>query len=364
MDDQKWIYRLGLSFVDRVGGIRSKKLISYCGSAEAIFKERSHSLLKIPGVGRTIVKQLNSGEALKKAEQELKYVHSNDLQMLYFMDENYPNRLKQCPDSPIILFCKGNVNLNTLKTVAIVGTRNATRYGKDFTQQLIERLLPNKPLIVSGLAHGIDIAAHKGSLSFNLPTVAVIAHGLDRIYPAEHKRFASDMIANGALISEYPSGTPSLRDNFQARNRIIAGLSDAVVVVESAMKGGALITADFANQYNREVFALPGRVNDGYSEGCHYLIKSHKAHLLTDVTDIENLMNWDQAKKKRKQIKLDFDLSPNEKMILDLLKDGPENIDSIATKGNLPLGKLSEILLNLEFSGRILSHPGKIFELN
>jgi len=363
LTEQSWIYRLGITFLEGVGGITSKKLIAYCGSAEAVFGESKKALEKIPGIGSVMANRLNKQRDLVRAEKELEFVQKNAIGLHFYLEENYPTRLKHCDDGPLVLFSKGNVNFKSEKCISLVGTRNATNYGKDFTRALIEKLKKHNPLVVSGLAYGIDVAAHKAALKNDLATIGVMAHGLDKLYPAAHKNIARDMMEKGGIISEFPSGTPSLRDNFPARNRIIAGMSDAIVVVESAYKGGSMITAEFGNNYNRDVFAVPGRITDGYSEGCHRLIKTHKAHIFTDISDLEYIMNWNVAEKKTVQTKTFVDLNPIEEKLVELLKQGSETIDAISYKSNLPIGEASSHLLNLEFNGIVRSLPGKVFEL-
>lgn len=363
MKEQSWIYRLGITFLEGVGGITSKKLIAYCGSAEAVFKENKKALEKIPGIGTVMANKLHKHKDLARAEKELLFIEKNEIGMHFYLEDNYPSRLKHCDDGPLILFSKGNVNFKNEKCISLVGTRNATSYGKDFSRTLIEKLKDHNPLVISGLAYGIDVAAHKAAIKNGLATIGVMAHGLDKLYPAAHKNVAKEMMENGGIISEFPSGTPALRDNFPARNRIIAGMSDAIVVVESAYKGGSMITAEFGNSYNRDVFAVPGRVTDGYSEGCHRLIKTHKAHIFTDISDLEYIMNWNTAEKKPVQTKVFVELNAIEEKLVDLLKQGSETIDNISYKSNLPMSEASSHLLNLEFNGLVRALPGKVFEL-
>ena len=264
----------------------AKMLVSHFGDAESVFKASPGKLLRVPGIGTKIISQLNFREALKKAEEELRFIEKNDIEIIFYTDSAYPKRLKNCSDSPVLLFSKGNANLNVQHVVSIVGTRNATEYGKHLCRQLVEELQQYNVLVVSGLALGIDVTAHKEAVKLNMPTVGVLGHGLDRLYPSQNRSTADKMILNGALLSEYPSGTIPDKENFPQRNRIVAGMADATVVIEAGVKGGALITAEIANSYNRDVFAFPGRVGDNYSEGCNFIIRNNKAQLLTCAADL------------------------------------------------------------------------------
>lgn len=357
------IYRLGLTFLEGAGSVISKKLIAYCGSAEAVFSQSKKALEKIPGIGTEKARKISQQSSLLRAEEELNKILKKGLSMHFYLDENYPRRLKHCDDGPLLLFSKGKINFNLEKCVSMVGTRNATAYGVDFTRKLVEDLAGQDPLIISGLAYGIDISAHKAALKNSVETIAVLAHGLDKLYPAVHRKFADEIMEKGGLVSEFPIGTPALRDNFPARNRIIAGMSDAIIVVESAFKGGSMITAEFGNNYNRDVFAVPGRVTDGYSEGCNRLIKTHNAHIFTGVADLEYIMGWKKTEKKAVQRKVFIDLTQEEEKLLGLLKISSDTIDNISLKSEMTMSSTSSILLNLEFSGLVRCLPGKVYEL-
>lgn len=363
MTTDERIYRLGLVFLEGAGSILSKKLIAYCGSAEQVFKQSKKALEKIPGIGTEKARKISQQSNLGRAEEELTLMQKKGINMHFYLDETYPRRLKHCDDGPLILFSKGNVQFNNEKCLSLVGTRNATSYGLDFARTVIEDMREQDPLIISGLAYGIDIAAHKAALKNELGTIAVLAHGLDKLYPALHKGVALDMMELGGIVSEFPIGTPALRDNFPARNRIIAGMSDAIIIVESAYKGGSMITAEFGNSYNRDVFALPGRVTDGYSEGCNRLIKMHKAHIFTGVADLEYIMGWKKQEKKNVQRKVFVDLSPEEEKLIGLLKESSDTIDNISLKSEMPISTTSSLLLILEFNGIVRSLPGKVYEL-
>lgn len=365
------IYNIGITLLPGVGSITAKNLIAYCGSAEAVFKAKKKTLEKIPGIGPLLIDVLSNSsiqsDVLERAEEEIAYCEKEKITPLFYTDEKFPFRLKQCEDAPVLLFYKGTADLNAEKIISIVGTRNATNYGKKIAEKIIEELSPLAPLIISGLAYGIDIIAHRASLKHNLPTVAVLAHGLDLIYPSDHANTAKQMIKQGGLLTEFISRTDMMPEYFPRRNRIIAGIADAVIVIESKKTGGSLITADIANSYNRDVFAVPGRLDDLASEGCNFLIKSNKATLIQSAEDVIKAMNWDV--KSQKPVKLQQELfahlSEEEELIVNLLKAKKNaHIDVLSNETNLPMNKTASLLLNLEFSGIIKSLPGKIYELN
>jgi DNA processing protein len=366
-------YEVALTLVENIGAVTAKQLISYSGSAEAVFSLSEGKLLKIPNVGiftaKAIVAQKN--EVLQKAEKIIQQAEKEGVTILTYHHPNFPPRLKNLYDSPILLYVKGNANLNSNKTIAIVGTRDATDYGKSVTENLISDLKTHNPLIVSGLAYGIDIFAHRAALQNNLATVGVMASGIDVIYPAVHHKTALQMInQDGAIITENPFGTKPDAMRFPARNRIIAGLADVIIVVEAKIKGGALITAQIANDYHKEVLAVPGSIYQKASEGCNYLIKNHQAHVFTSVVDIENLLNWQVGQTSTpRQTSLnfdDFDLSAVEKQLLSTIKDSPQqelSIDEMTFRLQLPISQVSALLLNLELLGLIKAMPGKKFGL-
>lgn len=362
------LYNIAITCLPNIGAITAKKLIAYCGSAETVFSEKKTALEKIPGIGKINAQHIfnNKKEALEIAEKELKFIDKDKITPIFFLEDAYPKRLTHCEDSPIVLYTKGNMDLNAQKIISVVGTRNATDYGKEFCEKLIADLAPHQPLIVSGLAFGIDICAHKAALQHNLQTVASLAHGLDRIYPNQHGIIAKQMQENGGIITEFKHETNPDRENFPKRNRIVAGIADLTIVVESSKKGGSLITADLANQYNRDVFALPGRLNDEYSEGCNWLIKTNKAALIQSAKDIEYIMGWQATDEKKgaNQTKLFVELSDEEKTIANVLSTTDKvPIDSIALKAEFPMSKTAALLLNLEFNGIVKSYPGKMYKL-
>lgn len=366
--DQNRLALLALHFIPGVGDFLIRQLVSYCGSANDVFQLPKSKLLKIPNVGESTIKAIQSGDPFRDAEEEIVKADRHGTQILFYLDQEYPQRLKHFDDSPTLLYVKGNVKLNTAKTVGIVGTRQATSYGKEMVEQIIKDLNPHQPLIISGLAYGIDIHAHKQALHTGLPTLGVMGSGMDIIYPALHRETASKMLAHGGLVTENAFGTKPDAHNFPARNRIIAALSDALIVIEAAEKGGALITAEIANSYNRDVFAIPGALGQTYSAGCNKLIKINKAHLLTGVKDIEYIMNWKPAENNTGlPAQLDLNLfDTDEKAVVTLLKErkNPMMIDELSRKTSLSPGVLASLLLNLEFKNVVRSLPGKMYRLN
>ena len=365
--NQQLLYHIALTAIPNIGNITAKKLIAYCGGVEAVFTEKKSALEKIPGIGVVNASRIldHKSESLVLAKQELEFIEKNNINALCFYDELFPKRLSHCEDGPIVLFSKGDFDYNAQKVISIVGTRKATDYGKDFCEQLLENLKPHNPLIVSGLAFGVDICAHKAALNNNLPTIGVAAHGLDRLYPSQHKSVADQMLGNGGLVSEFLSGTKPDRENFPKRNRIVAGLADAIIVIESSKKGGSLITAELGNSYNRDVFALPGRITDTQSEGCNALIKQNKAHLLQSFKDLEYIMGWEaKTPKNNQQAQLFVELNPEEQLIFDLLKEQDKtNIDDLALKAKLPMSKTASLLLEMEFNNLVKSLPGKMYKV-
>lgn len=356
------LYEVALNFTPGIGNVMVKQIVSYCGSAEAVFKTPKGKLLKIPGVGPKTVECLQDKSCFNTAEEELKKAEKFGASLLFYTHKNYPERLKNIPTAPVLLYYKGNSNLNATKVISIVGTRKATPYGLGFIESLMQELKHFKDIIiVSGLAYGIDICAHREALKNNIPTIGVMANGLDKIYPAVHKNTALQMLENGGLISENKFGTLPDAPKFPERNRIIAGMSDLVIVVEAAASGGALITAEIANSYDIEVFAVPGDVNNPFSEGCNQLIKKHKAHLLTSVEDIKYMMNWETGEAPPKKIK--FQLTMEEANIVNWLAKEKTQIDMLSLKTQIPMSRLSALLLEMEFKGLVKALPGKRFTL-
>jgi DNA processing protein len=369
MNEEELKYRLALHLVKGIGPVSARALISYCGSVENIFKKKKAQLERIPGIGKGRAAGIHRKDLFVRAEEEMNFLYKNEIRPLFCLDENYPSRLKNCEDAPLMLFYKGGANLNHDRMIAVVGTRYITPYGKAMTEKLIEELVRYRVVVVSGLAYGVDVQAHRSALKNGIPTVGVVAHGLDRLYPAENKSIADRMIREGGLVTEYPGRTKPDRENFPARNRIVAGMCDAVVVIESAEKGGALITADLANDYNREVFALPGRTTDVFSRGCHRLIMQNKAMLYESGDDIAAMMGWEDPgrggkKKLPAQHELFSALNEEEQKLIHVLREtGKTGIDVLAQKAQLPVSRTSSVLLNLEFAGILRTLPGKCYEL-
>lgn len=348
-----------------MGCITAKKLIAYIGSVEGIFKEKKSNLLKVPGIGEVLAEVIARADVLKRAEKEIEFVEKYKITANCYFENDYPSRLKQCPDAPLILFVKGNANFENPKTISIVGTRHATEYGKAFCERLLESLAKKgyNPLIISGLAYGIDIAAHKSALKNKLETISCLAHGLKSIYPPTHDKIAREIVENGALVTEFISDVKAERAFFVRRNRVIAGLADATIVVESRERGGALITAEFANSYNRDVFAVPGRYDQEFSKGCNKLIKVNKACLIENVEDLEYILGWEN-KPEAVQQELFTSVGPDEQKIIETFRIyGELPIDLLGSYADMPVQKLSPILLNMEFSGIIKCLPGKVYKL-
>lgn len=359
------LYEVALTMIPGIGDVNAKKLVAYCGGAEAVFQEKKKNLLQIAGIGERTVESIVSQNVLSRAEKELSFTERNGIRILYYLNHDYPKRLQHCYDSPVILYCKGSTNLNVEKVVGVVGTRNVTEYGKMMTDKLINDLVDDNVLVVSGLAYGVDTCAHKAALKNNLVTAAVLAHGFQTLYPPANVGLARKMIENGGcLITEHISGTEPDKENFPKRNRIVSGMIDCLIVVESAAKGGALITAEIANNYDREVFAVPGRLGDVYSEGCNKIVRNSKANLLTSIDDIRYIMRWNEDKKVQpRQMRMFRDFSLEEQMVMEVF--GDDNVvylDKIITDTNLSPTKIASILLSLEFDGILTALPGKRYQ--
>lgn len=357
------VYQIALSFVAKIGPVTARNLIAHCGSAKAVFEESSQKLLKIPGIGQSLLKQLKSSHCLDAAEKEIRLATERQVHILSYLDKAYPRRLANIPDSPVVLYYRGAEILNHGRTVSIVGTRSPSREGIKICNELIENLHACNIVVFSGLAYGIDINAHRKCLQIQCPTVGIVAHGLSQIYPAEHRGVAAEMLQHGGLLSEYPFQKKAEREHFPMRNRLIAGISDAVIVIETRKKGGSMITANLANAYNKEVFAVPGRPVDEKSGGCNALIKQHKAQLIENANDIIRLMNWTNVSSQLSfEQDLFYDLSEEEKKVLLLTsKNNPVSFECIEQKSSLQQNLLNAILLELEFKGLIKSLPGNRF---
>ena len=365
------LYRIALTQIPNVGCVLAKNLTECFGSAEQVFKLSPVDLEPLPDSVKnnlnTLISQINREKFLDFAKKEQEFAFQKKIDWIFYDSDEYPKNLKDCPDAPYYLFKKGNADLKFNKSIAIVGSRKATHYGKQFTFDLVEQLAQFQPTIVSGLAYGIDTFAHEASIQFNTPTLAVLGHGLDSIYPTQNRKLAIDIIQNGALLSEFFKGTPSLAQNFPKRNRIVAGMVDAVIIVEAAVKGGAMVTAHIANSYNKEMFAVPGRSGDKFSEGCNYLIKSQKAILLDNPNDLAVELGWEEfnlEKQFSKNKNLSITLNDTEKIIVEILKtNGNLSKEQICLKKPMPIGQMSELLFNLEMNGVLKSLPGNKYEL-
>lgn len=370
MNEEELISLMALTKIPGLGSIGAKNLLTAVGDAATIFRERTKLTELVPGVNERLVKALDTPAAFTRAQEELRFVQENHITCISIRSEDYPSRLRECDDAPVLLYLKGNADLNALKVVSMVGTRNATEYGKhlcvDFLHELKE-LCP-EVLVVSGLAYGIDICAHRAALGNAFDTVGVLAHGLDRIYPAVHRHTAIEMLERGGLLTEYMSGANPDRQNFVCRNRIVAGLADAVIVVESAAKGGSLITAEIAESYHRDCFAFPGRVDDEWSQGCNGLIRSNRASLIQSAEDFVKAMCWDAGSSKPNtapvQRQLFLDLTEEERILVDILqKQGEQQINTLVVEANLPVNKVSAILFELEMKGVVRALAGGVYRL-
>jgi DNA processing protein len=359
------VYQIALGLVPNIGDVQSKILVNKFGNAQAVFKATKKHLENTDGIGKLRAKCIKEFTNFTTAENEVKFIEKHKITPLFYTDENYPKRLLNCYDAPILLFYKGSANLNASKIISVVGTRKNSDYGKQICQKLIEELKEFNPIILSGLAHGIDTIAHKEALQNELCTVGALAHGLDRLYPDQNKNLAKQMILNGGLITHFISNTEPDKQNFPKRNRLVAGMCDALIVIESAEKGGSLISAELANGYNKDVFALPGRTIDKLSQGCNYLIKQNKAALITSGKDLADLMNWQtHAKPKKKQRELFIEFTPDEKVIVDVLQlQEQTHIDDLYLKSGLSSSAVAQALLMLELQNIIASMPGKVYKL-
>lgn len=358
------LYQIALTMVPQVGAVTVKTLVSYCGSAEAVFRAGKKELQRIPGIGPALRQTLaNTSAPLAQAERELGFMEQYGVEAIFYTDPRYPARLRQCQDGPAILYFKGNdvQLLDMPRVLAIVGTRQPSEQGKALCEEIVEGLLPYNVLIVSGLAFGVDVTAHRKATALGIPNIGALGHGLASLYPPQHRSIAQKMIENGGLLSEYPHDARPDREHFPMRNRIISGLSDAVLVVETAESGGSMITVDCAERHGREVFALPGRPHDPKSKGCNRLIKNERAKLAESAADIAMRMQWDEPAGSRPiQTQLFLDLSPVEKALVDIIRERPEiPIDQLTLAAQLSPGELASRILDLEFKGLLRTLPGK-----
>lgn len=368
--NEETLYTLALTRIPGVGLVGAHNLLRAVDNASDLFRHTQELSQSIPGFPKRLVKSFDCPDTLRLCEAELQFAEKNRIRVLTAKDSDYPSRLRECEDSPLVLFYRGTANLNAMHVVSIVGTRNVTEYGKDMCLKFVgelKELLPDV-IIVSGLAYGVDIHAHRAALQNGLDTIGVLAHGLDRIYPNVHRKTAAEMTEHGGLLTEYPSGTSPDRQNFVKRNRIVAGISDATLVIESAAKGGSLITAEIAESYHRDCFAVPGRIGDVFSEGCNNLIRTNRASLLQSAEELVKAMNWDAPQKvpaTAVQRQLFPDLSADEQLIVDLLQkheDGLQ-INQLVVESNIAINRLTGILFELEMKGVIRTLAGGMYRL-
>ena len=360
-------HQIALSMLQGVGPKTARLLVAYMGSATAVFDSTLNLRTTVPGFSKERFRSLNRTKALIDAEDTLNFVEKNNISTHFFTSNDFPYRLKQCPDAPIVLYSKGKPVLNKDRSIAIVGTRNMTSYGKKIIHQLIEHLVPYNVQVVSGLAYGVDNEAHRCCLKHGVATLGVLGHGLDRIYPARNRKTAKDMLTSeeSGLLTEFPHNSLPDRENFPQRNRIVAGMTDATVVIESGAKGGSLITAHLANDYNRDVFAFPGNIDLEYSKGCNALIANDKAHLITRGEDLTRYLGWELSESKKPiQGNLFENLNGDEKKIVKLIKEFEKvSLDVLAIRLKQPVSALSGLLLGLEIKGIVMMLPGQKYTL-
>ena len=366
ISEEEWYYRIALNFVTGIGPKKTVSLLEYFGSAAEVMRAPVKQLVRISGITDIIAKASKEPAVLEKAAQEMHFISNNGIRPYYYADADYPQRLKTCNDAPILMYGKGNIHFEASKVIAVIGTRKYSDYGQRITEELIAGLKDEKDLlVVSGLAYGIDAIAHNACVLHGLPTVGVLAHGLDRLYPAANKKLAAKMLDNGGLLTEFPSGTDTEKTNFPVRNRIVAGLSDVTIVAESDVKGGAMITAYLARSYNREVAAFPGKVHDNRSAGCNDLIRRNIAGLITHADDLQALMGWKKTRRQRKEAsQLQLDLLPEEQRVVSILQ-AKESVhaDELLHHAGLSSSQLAAILLQLEMDGFIKALPGKHYRM-
>lgn len=367
---QEKIAQIALSQTKGLGNALLKRLIAHMGSAEAVLQSSAQELAKLLGGYRRLAADILRKDALAQAETTLVAHEKAKIGITTLQEDTYPERLSRLPDAPFIIYTRGNTRLNADKVISIVGTRKVTAYGRQVVDAIINELQGHSVLIVSGLAYGTDVHAHQKALEYGLPTVGVLPGGLDTVYPSGHRDVAATMLKNGCLLSEHPMyARPGIRQ-FAARNRIIAGLSDLTIVVEAGEKSGALITAHFANEYHREVFAIPGSIYDTRSKGCLNLIKTHQAHLISDVSDIVRVMNWDKETPAARRLTLSVadrftNLTSTEKSIVNTLDQLQKEValDELSYQANVPHGQMASVLLGLEVKNVVRFMPGKKFKL-
>lgn len=361
------LYQIALSLVPNIGPVQAKILLQHC-EAEEIFHAKKSFLENIEGIGPVRAAAIISFNDFSIAEEEIRFIEKYKIKPLFISDPDYPQRLLNCYDSPTLLYYKGEADLNASKIISIIGTRSHTEYARQVTEKLVKELASENITIISGLAYGVDAIAHKAALKNNLPTIGVLAHGLDQVYPPDHTGLAKDMVKNnGGLLTEFRSKTKPDKHNFPTRNRIVAGMSDATIVIETGIKGGSMITAEMANSYNKDVFAIPGKITDSKSAGCNYLIKNNKAVLLTDSAELLQLMGWqqtDKKKEKKAQREIFIELTKDERIIIDIIKEKDSvHIDEINIRSGISSSAVAAAILSLELQNVVLSLPGKLYRL-
>lgn len=367
--DADLLYQIALTLVPQIGPVQARHLATHFETARAIFHASGNTLKRIDGIGEARAAAIKSFRDFAQAEKEIAFIEQFRIIPLFITHPAYPKRLLNCYDCPVLLYFKGNADLNAARIISVIGTRSHSEYGRLITEKLIADLTHPGVLVISGLAHGIDAVAHKAALKNGLPTVGVLAHGLSQVYPSQHTSLAREIVKEGGgLLTEFMSPAMPDRHQFPARNRIVAGLSDATIVVETGVKGGSMITAELANGYNRDVFAIPGKVTDPKSAGCNYLIRNHKASLLTDAAGLKESMNWDAALapagKNNKQKQLFIELSREERLLVDLLQEKESmHIDEINQRSGLSNSTVAAAILNMELQNIIFAHPGKTYSL-
>ena len=363
--NEEQIYQIALTMIPEIGSINTRNLLSQIGTASGIFKAKKKELASIDGIGDRKAKSIKEFTDLAAAEKELNFLIKNNFQFAFQTDDHYPKRLLHCYDAPVLLYFNGNANFNVTKVISIVGTRNNSDYGKQITEDFIAALPTENMLILSGLAFGIDAIAHRAALKNKIPTVGVLAHGLDRIYPSLHRNLSREMLANGALLTEFRKTVLPDKHNFPKRNRIVAGMADATIVIETAIKGGSIITADLAATYNRELFAVPGKLTDTKSNGCNKLIQDNKANLFSGAADFLEWMGWQEKETKtKKQRILFYEFTKDELILADLLRGfESRSIDDLYLSSGLSSSSFAAAILSLELQNAVQALPGKMFRL-
>lgn len=364
MKNEHLNYQIALTLLHGIGVKKARFLVSKLGSVDAVFNENLNVLHSETGISKSVLKAMKRDEALAIAEKQIAYIERQGIQTHFYLEKNYPRRLKHCDDSPLLLYSKGNFNPNPQRVVSIVGTRAATEYGKRLCEELIQSFVANNIQVISGMAYGIDVCAHQACVKHNVQTVGVLGHGLDRMYPSVHRKIADQLMENGGLLTEFISGTKPDRENFPMRNRIVAGMADATIVVESKKTGGSLITAELANEYNRDVFAFPGNVGQSFSEGCNLLVQKQRAHLLLDGKGFLKEMDWEEKHEQQigVQRKCFVELNEMEQQICECLTNEESlHIDVLAMQINVPVSQMNVLLFHLEMNGVVKALPGKKF---